>query len=232
MQALVEHKGVMHRQFAIFLIFLLFSTATVPTTANQPQGNPKKLYCAGVMSTLAARRHNTTLAKAIEEVSHGKYACVLPQDLHIEGKGHKQFNEAARNACLKAIFDTDGIVVNLDGKQPGTGTVVEFIVSRCLNKPAVLFKTDTKYKKDDTSPKLTNYEPSFSLMLNHYPNTAAVRVSTDELYKRYKADNSLLPEYELAKQIVAALDQLDFTTTPKDKLKWCASMFGFNPNDQ
>jgi nucleoside 2-deoxyribosyltransferase len=63
----------------------------------------------------------------------------LPQ--HLEEKQHaltQQLKEQDLNQVLKA----DGILVNFNGTDLDSGTVIEFITAKMVNKPAVVLRTD------------------------------------------------------------------------------------------
>ncbi len=230
-------------------VFLIFSSYISPSCADKKKINPVKLYCAGTISTITHLAGNIKLAEAIAEVSNNKYSCILPQDLPLQSskiielkknnaKSH-HLSKAIRDIDIKAIFQADGVLVNMDGKSPSSGAVVEFMINRCLDKPAVLFKTDAYHDKFDDKKnynQFSNHGP-WSIMVSHYPKTSAVVINASDLYKdlhttkneqkNTKIDDDKFLVRSVASKIVQALDTLNFThTTPDNQYSWCASVFG------
>jgi len=127
----------------------------------------RKLYFAGGLFTNKDLIGNMFLASSIEKLSYGKYRCVLPQDL-------QQMNtstEGIKDQDLINVRDTDGILVSFDGTELDSGTVVEFIASKFLNKPAVIYRTD--FRAGGDQDMRTNSE-NWNLMLTNYPRTEVV----------------------------------------------------------
>ncbi|MCC8372288.1 MAG: nucleoside 2-deoxyribosyltransferase [Rickettsia endosymbiont of Pseudomimeciton antennatum] len=98
------------------------------------------LYFAGPLFTNKDLIGNLYLALAIEEASNGKYKCILPQNLEQRDTNA----QLIKNNDLKSVREADGGIFSFDGSEPDSGTVVEFIQSKFLGKPAVLYRSDIR----------------------------------------------------------------------------------------
>ena len=75
---------------------------------------------------------NYLLAEAIEKESSGRYFCILPQ--HLEQSTNRSID--IRNNDLSKIVSADLILVNFDGTELDSGTVIEFLFAKALDIPA------------------------------------------------------------------------------------------------
>jgi nucleoside 2-deoxyribosyltransferase len=97
-----------------------------------------KIYFAGDLFDQKHITGNLLLAKHIEEESNNQYKCILPQDW----EGILNTAVEIRNSDIKSIVNADFILFNFDGVDLDSGTVVEFIIAKMLDIPAVLLRTD------------------------------------------------------------------------------------------
>ena len=81
------------------------------------------VYFAGDLFNHKDLTGNLLLAEAIERESSGRYVCVLPQ--HLEQSTSRSID--IRNNDLSKIVSADLILVNFDGTELDSGTVVEFL---------------------------------------------------------------------------------------------------------
>jgi len=152
------------------------------------------------------------LANSIERLSEGRYALILPQDLQQMASNAEEI----KDNDLRNVRDTDGILVNFDGTELDSGTVVEFISAKFLNKPAVIYRTDYRTGGDD----LMNPDgESWNLMLTNYPRTEVIKSkmivdvyqAQTKKYKHLDGDYSFIIAREisddLGKSIVAGFDR-------------------------
>jgi len=123
-----------------------------------------RVYVAGPLFDLKQLDGNQRFADALESASQGRYKPILPQTL-----GASRDPIAIRNSCLRALIASDLAVFQLDGAEPDSGTVVEFMLARMLDMPSVLIRTDFRVGGDQAEAG----EP-WNLMLSGWPRTASV----------------------------------------------------------
>jgi len=98
----------------------------------------KTIYFAGDLFDHKHITGNLLLAQAIEKLSDNYYTCILPQ----KWENKLQKTEDIRNKDVAAIIRSDLILLNFDGTDLDSGTVVEFVIAKMLDIPAVLLRTD------------------------------------------------------------------------------------------
>lgn len=100
-----------------------------------------KIYFAGDLFDQKHIVGNLLLAEQIEKISNQKYRCLLPQNW--EGRGDVNLINI-RNRDILAVMEADMILFNFDGTDLDSGTVVEYVLAKMLDIPAVLLRTDTR----------------------------------------------------------------------------------------
>lgn len=164
-----------------------------------------KIYFAGDLFDHKHLTGNIALSQVIAKLSHNRYTCVLPQDW--EGESALSAIEI-RNRDIKTIIEADLVLFNFDGTDLDSGTVVEFILAKMLDIPAVLLRTDCRnggYLHGD----------DWNLMVSGYPRCITVKcpallvynkigleethktmaVSIIEAFEKVLAQNSLVSNY-------------------------------------
>ncbi|MET0263607.1 MAG: nucleoside 2-deoxyribosyltransferase [Rariglobus sp.] len=135
----------------------------------------KKSYTVYFASELFSLKHligNSYLAEAIYEKSHGKYLCVLPQNI----EQRRTTAQSIRDADIRALLQCDLGLFNYDGTELDSGTVVEFMFAKFADIPSVILRSDFRKSGDqETDP--------WNLMTSFYPRTANVVVNSIGLYK-------------------------------------------------
>jgi len=167
------------------------------------------IYFAGDLFDHKHLAGNVLLAQAIEELSDGKFTCVLPQDF-------EQVNTTPvgiRNADLRGVFTADLALFNFDGADLDSGTVAEFMFAKTLDIPSVLLRTDFRNGGDQEG-----VGDPWNLMLSGYPRTESLPVHGMALYQetlRKVSKDKLLESYyqELGKRVVVSLEKA--LATPK-----------------
>ncbi|HEY8933015.1 MAG TPA: nucleoside 2-deoxyribosyltransferase [Rariglobus sp.] len=138
--------------------------------------NPKKKsYTVYFGSELFSLKHligNAYLAEAIYEKSHGKYLCVLPQNLELR----RSTAHTIRDHDLRTLLSCDLGLFNYDGTELDAGTVVEFMFAKFADIPAVIVRSDFRHAGDQVG------DP-WNLMTSFYPRTASVVLNSIGLYK-------------------------------------------------
>ncbi len=135
----------------------------------------KKSYTVYFGSELFSLKHligNAYLAEAISEKSHGKYLCVLPQNL----EQRRTTAQSIRDADIRALLSCDLALFNYDGTELDSGTVVEFMFAKFADIPAVILRSDFRHGGDQIG------DP-WNLMSSFYPRTATVVLNSIGLYK-------------------------------------------------
>ena len=164
------------------------------------------IYFAGDLFDAKDLGGNILLADAIEQVSHGRYKIMLPQNGECEVCCRTA--KSIRDADFELLFNCDILLANFDGCDLDSGTVVEFCFAKMVDMPALLLRTDFRNSGDHTLP---DGDP-WNLMCSHYPRTVVKHINGMSLYHRCKTEYSenFLSEYykELAAEIVASLDDL------------------------
>ncbi len=135
----------------------------------------KRSYTVYFASELFSQKHligNAYLAEAIYERSHGRYLCVLPQNL--EQRGNTA--QSIRDQDITTLLDCDLGLFNYDGTELDSGTVVEFMLAKFADIPAVILRSDFRHGGDQRG------DP-WNLMTSFYPRTANVIVDSLGVYK-------------------------------------------------
>lgn len=116
----------------------------------------RKIYCAGPLFNPKEREEMAEIASALERADYevflpqrdGLEMARLSQELVDEGMP----SDDANNLLLRAIFmidtyhvsDSDGLVLNVNGRVPDEGAMVEAGIAWTLRKPIVIYKTDSR----------------------------------------------------------------------------------------
>jgi nucleoside 2-deoxyribosyltransferase len=100
-----------------------------------------KIYFAGDLFDQKHITGNLLLAKQIEKESNNMYKCMLPQDWEGSPRNTAIDN---RNKDITSIIQADAVLFNFDGVDLDSGTMVEFMVAKMLDIPAVLLRTDVR----------------------------------------------------------------------------------------
>lgn len=183
----------------ILLVILLIFTK--PTVVNvDTRALNKTWYFAGPLFSLQQITGNDKLVEAIERLSKGRYKFIVPQRLKQE-----KHNDATaiRQQDLSAVSNADGILVNFDGSDLDDGTIVEFVVSKALNKPAVVLRTDFRIFTDTL-----NINP----MLLGFPRTEYLTIDSLGLYQSLNKNSDQLVD-NIALQIITVMDKVVNTTS-------------------
>lgn len=152
-----------------------------------------KIYFAGDLFDHKHMAGNVLLSQHINTLSNNRYDCLLPQDWEAMGDIRPL---AIRNKDLSAVITSDLAIFNFDGVDLDSGTVVEFMIAKMLDIPAVLLRTDFRnggYWGDD-----------WNLMVSGYPRSIVVKQPVFELYKRVGMNMHTV----IAQAVIEGLDQV------------------------
>ncbi len=95
----------------------------------------QRIYFAGELFDHKHLAGNALLAAAIE-AAEPNYECVLPQLM----EQPEMRAESIRNHDLLQVLSCDLALFNFDGTELDSGTVVEFMYAKFLDKPCVILR--------------------------------------------------------------------------------------------
>ena len=131
------------------------------------------VYFAGDLFNHKDLTGNLHLAEAIERESSGKYICILPQ--HLEQSTNRSID--IRNNDLSKIVSADLILLNFDGTELDSGTVIEFLFAKALDVPAVILRSDFR------SAGAQERGDPWNLMCSGYPRTGKLTLNAMSWYQ-------------------------------------------------
>ena len=134
---------------------------------------PIRIYLAGELFSAKHLLGNAVLGQAIWDVSEGRYAAVLPQDL----EQRDTTSHAIRDQDIRALISCDVALFHYDGPELDSGTVVEFLFAKFADIPSVLLRTDFRVGGD----QLQGGDP-WNLMTSFFPRTRNVLLNAMDLY--------------------------------------------------
>jgi nucleoside 2-deoxyribosyltransferase len=154
-------------------------------------------YHAGELFSLKHLSGNLALAKAIADESGGRYSAILPQNLEVDASR----SSAIRDADLLNLLAADVALFDFDGTELDSGTVVEFVVAKFADIPAVLLRTDFRRGGD-------SHRDPWNLMVSDWPRTEKVIIHAMELYQSSRPEHGADAAEEairiVARQVVNA----------------------------
>jgi len=123
---------------------------------------------------------NAYLAEAIFDKSHGRFQCVLPQNIE-----HRRLTaQPVRDRSLRTLAACDLALFNFDGSELDAGTVVEFLFAKFADIPAVLLRSDSRARG-------AGHGGSWNLMCSFYPRTEQVLLDSLALYRKFAQQRRL-----------------------------------------
>lgn len=134
------------------------------------------VYFASELFSLKHLIGNAYLAEAIFEYSHGRYLCRLPQDFELRGLNP----HVIRDQDIRALWECDFALFSFDGTELDSGTLVEFMLAKFADIPAVILRSDLRGAGDQ------GRGDPWNLMASFYPRTVVVRVESLIDYRTLK----------------------------------------------
>ena len=162
------------------------------------------VYFAGDLFNHKDLIGNLLLAEAIEKESSGSYVCILPQ--HLEQSTNRSID--IRNNDLSKILSADLILVNFDGTELDSGTVIEFLFAKALDIPAVILRSDFRSAGDQERGDPWN------LMCSGYPRTGKLTLNAmtwyQEAWRKGGVTANVLERFysKLSKAIITEFDKV------------------------
>ncbi|MCL5436370.1 MAG: nucleoside 2-deoxyribosyltransferase [Candidatus Dependentiae bacterium] len=120
---------------------------------------------------------NELLAKALAVVSQDRYRPVLPQRWFADG----ELCTRTRNKDIRGELEADIVLFNFDGTELDSGTVVEYMIAKMLDMPAVALRTDVRRSGDCSGL-------NWNLMVSGYPRTRVIEPQSSVWYRDYGLD--------------------------------------------
>ena len=148
---------------------------------------------------------NALLAEFIEKCSGNKYRCCLPQNV----EQHQTTARDIRNKDITKIIECDLGLFNFDGTELDAGVVVEFMLAKFLDIPAVILRSDFR-----TCGEKEIGGEDWNFMCSFYPRTQVVHCNAIISYQEALMDGRTLKETvdiyysRIAKLIVESLDSV------------------------
>ncbi|AWI08804.1 nucleoside 2-deoxyribosyltransferase [Ereboglobus sp. PH5-5] len=124
------------------------------------------VYFSGELFSQKHLIGNAYLAEAIYEKSHGRFLCVLPQNI----EHGKSSSRAARDRDIKELLECDLALFNFEGTAVDSDTLAAFMIAKFADIPAVVLRSDTR-------------GDAWTAMAGFFPRTVKVVVDSPGLYK-------------------------------------------------
>ena len=172
------------------------------TTTSMTQ--PFTIYFAGELFSLKHLLGNAVLAEQIHLESQSRYKCVVPQDI----EQRETTPTAIRDQDLLQVVSCDVGLFHFDGPELDSGTVVEFVISKMLDIPSVIIRTDFRLGGD------SKLDP-WNLMCSGYPRTKVLLIDAMASYQKQLRAEGISPtnaaheaSRHFARDVVTALDEV------------------------
>jgi len=163
------------------------------------------IYFGGSLFNHKDLAGNALLAEHIEKGSDNKYRCCLPQNV----EQHQTTALDIRNKDIAKIIECDLGLFNFDGTELDAGVVVEFMLAKFLDIPAVILRSDFR-----TCGEKEIGGEDWNFMCSFYPRTQIVQfnamLSYQEAVEESQSLNEIFDIYysRIARLIVESLDSV------------------------
>ena len=133
---------------------------------------PRKIYLAGSLFSLRELWGNFQVMQAInlDRASGARYQVHAPQMFLKPGTP-----KSLRDQCIINLLGCDGIVVQFDGTELDSGTVVEFVIAKMAGIPCVALRTDLRAAGDQDGGDPWN------LMCSFWPGVVPVKIDAAKM---------------------------------------------------
>ncbi len=135
----------------------------------------KKSYTVYFASEFFSLQHligNAYLAEAIYEKSHGKYLCVLPQNI----EQRRTASHSVRDAEIQTLLNCDLGLFCYGGTELDSSTVAKFMFAKFADIPAVILHSDCRQTGHNESAQ-------WNRMTSFYPRSVTVALDSVGIYK-------------------------------------------------
>ncbi len=152
------------------------------------------VYFAGSLFNHKDLTGNALLAQYIQKCSGNRYRCCLPQDV----EQHHTSAREIRNELIAKLIECDLGLFNFDGTELDAGMVVEFMLAKFLDIPAVILRSDFR-----TCGEKEIGGDDWNFMCSFYPRTKIVQLNAIISYQ-----NALEGSQSKEKAIVRYYNQI------------------------
>jgi len=143
------------------------------------------IYFAGSLFNHKDLTGNALLAEHIEKASGSKYLCCLPQNV----EQHQTSALDIRNQDIVKLIECDLGLFNFDGTELDAGVVVEFMLAKFLDIPAVILRSDFR-----TCGEKEIGGEDWNFMCSFYPRTRVVKFNAIQFYQEASEKSQTLNE--------------------------------------
>ena len=171
------------------------------------------IYFGGSLFNHKDLTGNALLAEYIEKCSSHKYRCCLPQNV----EQHQTTALDIRNQDIVELIECDLGLFNFDGTELDAGVVVEFMLAKFLDIPAVILRSDFR-----TCGEKEVGGEDWNFMCSFYPRTQIVKFNAMLSYQEAVEESQMLNEvFDIYYSRIARLivESLDSVRTEKPLLK-------------
>ncbi len=175
--------------------------------------NPFTIYFGGSLFNHKDLTGNALLAKYIEKCSDSRYRCCLPQNV----EQHQTTALDIRNKDIAKLIECDLGLFNFDGTELDAGVVVEFMLAKFLDIPAVILRSDFR-----TCGEKEIGGEDWNFMCSFYPRTQIVQFNAMLSYQEAVEESQTLNEtFDIYYTRIArlVLESLDSVRTEQPLLK-------------
>lgn len=187
-----ERKILFHyikKLFFVAYVNFLLSVFYVPLVQSSIEpSRPIKVFFAGDLFNHKDLVGNIYLADAIREMSGGKYEFFLAQNKVQQKVHHKQI----KDQDLKGLIESDIALFSFDGTELDSGTVVEFMAAKFLDKPSVVYRTDFRGgsgEEESLDGQNIRQGNKWNLMASFYPRTKVIYLNAMVEYQKVLNNN-------------------------------------------
>ncbi len=167
--------------------------------------NTFTVYFAGSLFNHMELTGNALLAQHIEKRSENKYRCFLPQDV----EQHQTSAREIRNGLIMKLIGCDLGLFSFDGTELDTGVVVEFMLAKFVDMPAVILRSDFR-----TCGEKEIGGEDWNFMCSFYPRTKIVQLnailSYQAVLERSQSREDAINRYysQIADLVIESLDSV------------------------
>ena len=163
------------------------------------------IYFGGSLFNHKDLTGNALLAEHIEKCSGNKYRCCLPQNV----EQHQTTALDIRNKDIAKIIECDLGLFSFDGTELDAGVVVEFMLAKFLDIPAVILRSDFR-----TCGEKEIGGEDWNFMCSFYPRTRVVKFNAIQFYQEAIEESQTLNEVfdiyynRIARMIIESLESV------------------------
>lgn len=180
--------------FWLLALFTILMPATI--LAQAPAGPARKIYCAGPLFNQMEREEMARIAAVLEESG---FKVFLPHRDGMEmiklipafaaagvpeAKAKAIINKAIFSLDVFQVLDSDGLVLNLNGRVPDDGALVEAGIAWQAGKAIVIYKNDARTLIDGNDNPLISG-------LSDFEKVDSIKAIPAEFHRQFQAETSV-----------------------------------------